>query len=261
MLSIGFIGFGNMAKAIYRSIKAHNPNQIIYLFDIDAEQYNDFQNTNICINVNQLCEKADVILLCVKPAVLSEVCKEVSIKDKAFVSIAAGITQDTLISMLPKYSRVARIMPNTPIMENKGMVCIQTPNNLSDDEENFIFSLFSRLGEVIKINGDKMDAVTGISGSGPAYVYLFINAMIKAAENNGISNENSVQMVLQTFEGACEMLRKTGKTPERLIKEVCSPNGTTLAAMNVLNKHKVSDSIEHAVNAAIKRSEEISQSI
>ena len=261
MLSVGFLGFGNMAKAIYRGIKIDNPNQLIYLYDINAEQYKNCTNDHVCNNVNEFCEAADIIFLCVKPSILPNICKEITVNDKAFVSIAAGTAQEYLNAILPETSRVVRIMPNTPLMVNKGMVCIQTPNSLNKTEEKFITELFSRIGKVIKINGKDMDIVTGISGSGPAYVYLFIEAMIISAVNNGISKESAKELVLQTFEGACEMLRHTGKSPAQLIKDVCSPNGTTLAAIEVLKKYNIPNIIEQAVEAAAKRSKEISQTL
>lgn len=260
-MNIGFIGYGNMASAILKGILNNNlvPPKNISVYDINISKTADLSDINIYGSIEDVCKKSDIIFLCVKPDVLLSILPNFDEKNKAYISIAAGITQETLQKNLPKNSRVMRVMPNMPLLVGKGAVCIQAPNNLTDKENEFIEGIFSSIGCVEKVDGSLMDAVTGVSGSGPAYVYLFIKSLAEAGIKNGLPEDIAHNIALKTFEGACDMLRQTGRTPEELIDTVCSPGGTTLAAMQVFKENNIDRLIDDAVGACIKRSKELSK--
>ena len=258
----GFIGCGNMATAIINGILDKNiiKAQNINLYDLDNKKAIRFKGANVSQSIDQLAVNSDIIFLCVKPNVLQQVASKISAKGKAVVSIAAGVGTDKLFTWLPDDTRLLRIMPNTPLMVGKGASVFQQPDNLTDNEREFIYKVFSSLGTVEKVNADEMDAVTGISGSGPAYVYLFVDALAKAGEKQGLNADVSFSLALQTFNGACEMLKKSDKTPDSLIKDVCSPGGTTIEAMKVFEDENLRLLIEKAVEACVNRSKELSGS-
>ncbi len=256
---IGFIGCGNMAQAIICGIQKTTDIGNIYLYDIDKSKTDIFKGANICSSVEGLALAADIIFLCVKPNILPTVLKEVTADGKAFVSIAAGVKSSGIKQNLKVSARIMRVMPNTPMMVSNGAICVQTPNNFEQSEQEFVYNIFSDMGEVFEVSEDQMDTVTGVSGSGPAYVYYFIDSVAKAGEANGLSYELALKLATQTFIGACEMLKSTDKLPEKLISEVCSPNGTTIEAMNVLREKQVESFIKDAVDACVRRSVELSK--
>lgn len=254
----GFIGCGNMASAIIGGMRSAGIEDI-FVYDKDSEKCGLFSGAGICKNANEVAEAADIIFLCVKPNIISQVLEEISVPGKAFVSIAAGITSEKLRSHLKPEARIMRIMPNTPLLVGKGAICIETPTDFTDDEQEFIHSALGSIGIIEHVTGNLMDSVTGVSGSGPAYVYMFIDALAKAGEKHGLPADVSLRLALQTFEGACEMLKKTGETPEKLIENVCSPGGTTIEAMKIFEENGTREIIERAVDACVTRSKELSK--
>jgi pyrroline-5-carboxylate reductase len=258
----GFIGYGNMASAIVGGILANGilPAGHICVYDRDSSKTSPLRGIYVCESVGDLAKRADIIFLCVKPNMIPAVAAEIKMDGKAVVSIAAGVRTDDLLSYIPAHgTRVMRIMPNTPLMVGKGATCIQTPNNLLEGEKNFIYNIFSNLGSVEEVDASLMDAVTGVSGSGSAYVYHFIDSLAKAGEANGLDYKQSLALAAQTFEGACAMLKQSdGKSPEQLILDVCSPGGTTIEAMDVFYKKDVTGIIREAVGACVRRSQELS---
>ncbi len=258
----GFIGYGNMASAIVGGILANNvlPADLIFVYDQDHNKTNSLRGIHVCESVGDLAQHADIIFLCVKPNIIPAAAAEIKTDDKAVVSIAAGVrTEDLLLYIPANGTRTMRIMPNTPLMVGKGAICIQVPNNLLQGEKEFIYNIFSNLGIVEEVNEDRMDVVTGVSGSGPAYVYHFIDSLAKAGEANGLEYEQSLALAVQTFEGACAMLKQSdGKNPEQLIADVCSPGGTTIEAMDVFYKKDVAGIIREAVDACVRRTQELS---
>ena len=254
----GFIGCGNMASAIIGGIKQAGITEL-YVFDKDMEKCRAFDGATICKSVDDVVKSADIIFLCVKPNILPEVLKEITVEGKAFVSIAAGITVEKIRELLRPAARIMRIMPNTPLLVGKGAICIQMPTDLSEGEQIFIEEIFSAIGIVEHVGGNLMDSVTGVSGSGPAYVYMFIDALAKAGAKHGLPEDVSLRLAVQTFEGACEMLKQTGDTPSQLIHNVCSPGGTTIEAMKIFDMNETRGIIEWAVDACVAKSKELSK--
>ena len=257
----GFIGCGNMAAAIINGILNKNilPAADIYVYDIDSKKAEQFGGVNVCTSIGELAEQAQILFLCVKPNVIENAAAEIKSKNKAVISIAAGVKTARLAFVLPENTRIMRIMPNTPLMVGKGASCVQAPNGLTLPERTFVYRIFSALGLLEEVEEQQMDAVTGVSGSGPAYVYLFVDAVAAAGEANGLDRETALRLAVQTFEGACAMLRTTGKPPEQLIQEVCSPGGTTVEAMKVFEAKDVRGIVREAVDACVERSRELSE--
>lgn len=254
----GFIGCGNMASAIIGGMKKAKVRDI-FIYDKDEEKCGAFADVSICKSVNAVVDSADIIFLCVKPNIIPQVLAEVATTGKAFVSIAAGVTSEKLAAYIKPAARIMRIMPNTPLLVGKGAICIESPTNFTNDEQEFIDTIFSSIGIVEHVSGQLMDSVTGVSGSGPAYVYLFIDALAKAGTKNGLNKDVALRLAIATFEGACEMLKKTGETPEKLIQNVCSPGGTTIEAMKVFEESDTREIIERAVDACVEKSKELSK--
>ena len=254
----GFIGCGNMASAIIGGmLGAGMPD--IYVYDKDDEKAAAFSEATKCSSVSEVVEQADIIFFCVKPNVLPQVLCEIKAEDKAFVSIAAGVKIEKIRAGIKPKARLMRIMPNTPLLVGKGAVCIQSPTDFTQEEQNFITDVFRPIGMIEHVSGDMMDAVTGVSGSGPAYVYMFIDALAKAGEKHGLPSDVSLRLAIQTFEGACKMLTETGESPSQLIHNVCSPGGTTLEAMKIFDINETRGIIEWAVDACVAKSEELSK--
>lgn len=262
IIKTGFIGCGNMASAIINGILNNKilDGGDIFVFDTDVQKAKSVANgITVCPSVGELAQNADIIFLCVKPNIIPAVLPQIKEQDKAFVSIAAGVKTEKIEELLTVPARIMRIMPNTPLMVGKGASCLQTPSTLTQDEEAFVEQIFSSLGIVEHVPAELMDAVTGVSGSGPAYVYMFIDALAKAGVKNGLPEDVSLRLAVQTFEGACEMLKKTGDTPSRLIHNVCSPGGTTIEAMKVFDMNETRGVVEWAVDACVAKSKELSK--
>jgi len=256
----GFIGYGNMASALISGILENHiiDGRSLAVYDSNSAKTSGLDNIKVCADIGELADFSDIIFLCVKPNMIQTVSSEINAEGKAVVSIAAGVRADDLYKYLPDGTRVMRIMPNTPLMVGKGAICVQKDHDFKALEREFVYDIFSHLGIVEEVDGALMDAVTGISGSGPAYVYLFMDSMAQAGQKNGLEYSQALRLAIQTFEGACEMLKKTGKSPSGLIDDVCSPGGTTLAAMEVFYKRETPAIIGEAVDRCVERSKELS---
>ena len=255
---IGFIGSGNMGEAIIAGLSnSINPNNI-FVFDIDEKKLIDIKKKyviNICESNNDLSKKSDFIFLSVKPDKIFEVLDEIksSLNDKKLlVSIAAGINLDSIENTIGSKYKIIRAMPNTPALIGEGMTVI-SPNKKADDESlNSIEFIFSHIGKVLVLKEELMDTVTGLSGSGPAYVFTFIQAMIDGGVKMGLPRDKARTLTLQTIIGAAKLVEKSGEDPISLRGKVTSPGGTTIEAVHVLEKSgfsgKIMDAIESATN-------------
>ena len=154
--------------------------------------------------------------------------------------------------------KIARIMPNLPCSVGAGMAGMDT-SWLSESEATFVRGLFQAVGEVVEVKEDLLNAVTGVSGSGPAYVYLFYRSLVQAGVSQGLNKEQAAKLASQTIIGGMEMLRVSGKSPDELIAAVSSKGGTTLAALDSFAKDDFSGSVERAVAAAVQRAKELSE--
>jgi pyrroline-5-carboxylate reductase len=205
-------------------------------------------------------KSADVLVLVVKPqdmdGLLSEIRDHV-VPGNLVVSLAAGITTGYLESRLPEGSSVVRVMPNTPALVDQGMAAVSpgqhcTPEHLDEAE-----ALLRSCGRVVQVPEKYQDAVTAISGSGPAYIFYVVEAMIEAGVVLGLPRATSTELVVQTLFGAATMLKETGEHPTVLRERVSSPGGTTVAALRQLDDHKVRAAFISAIEAAAQRSHEL----
>jgi pyrroline-5-carboxylate reductase len=205
-------------------------------------------------------ESADVLVLVVKPqdmhGLLAEIRDHV-VPGNLVVSLAAGITTEFLESRLPEGSSVVRVMPNTPALVDQGMAAISPGQHCTEDHLAEAEALLRSCGRVVQVPESYQDAVTAISGSGPAYIFYVVEAMIEAGVVLGLPRATSTELVVQTLFGAATMLKETGEHPTVLRERVSSPGGTTVAALRELDDHKVRAAFIRAIEAAAKRSHEL----
>ncbi len=203
---------------------------------------------------------ADVLVLVVKPQDMDGLLGE--IRDQMapgtlVVSLAAGITTEFLESRLPEGSSVVRVMPNTPALVDQGMAAISPGKHCTDAHLAAAEALLTSCGKVVRVEEKHQDAVTAISGSGPAYIFYVVEAMIEAGVVLGLPRATSTELVVQTLFGAATMLKETGEHPTVLRERVSSPGGTTVAALRQLDDHKVRAAFITAIEAAAFRSREL----
>jgi len=214
-------------------------------------------------NANSLAvEGAQIILLAIKPANVIEVLeqiKSVIAKDALVISVAAGVTTTTIESYLPNSVAVIRAMPNTPALIQLGVTGISVGSRSSAEQLAIAVELFSAVGKTVVLDEGQIDALSTISGSGPAYVFYFIEEFISTAKAMGFSQDDAYLLVTQTFLGASELITQTQGDPAELRRAVTSPNGTTMKAVAVLEEGKLHDLFLKATTAALARAKEISQ--
>jgi pyrroline-5-carboxylate reductase len=203
-------------------------------------------------------------LLAVKPQHIDEVltavaaAEKIRLQDKLFISIAAGITIARLTGALGAKARVIRVMPNAPAMVGRGMAALVRSKGASKTDEGFTLKIFRAVGDAVALKDEALlDPVTALSGSGPAYVYLFVKALADAATNEGIPRNLAIRMALKTVEGAEYNMRMSKLAPAELIRIVASPGGTTEAALKRFAAAGFSDIVASAVHAAADRSREL----
>lgn len=258
----GVIGAGFMSSAIISgaiSSKVLKPKQII-VSDVKDESLDIISKKGVFVTKDNryLCENAEFVLFAVKPQNLSEVLQQ--IKDcecDKFISIMAGIKKDR-IKQIFKSSKIARCMPNTPCSIGYGAVGIDLSDYTDEKDITFIKSLFSSFAEVVVVAEDKLNAVTGVSGSGPAYFYLFLKSIIDAGVKNGLTEQDAKNLAVNTMIGAGFMVKNNkDKTIDELINAVCSKGGTTIEAINTFKGLNLLEISQKAVDACVKRSTEL----
>lgn len=213
-----------------------------------------------------ISENLDMVIIAVKPQVLPGVLADLRDlpayggnggETPLFISIAAGITTAALRSLLPAGARVVRTMPNTPLLIGAGMTAVVGDGGASSEDVELVRSLFACLGTAVVVNESEMDAVCAVSGSGPAYVAAMVEAMRDGGVAQGLSADLAEALALQTVLGTARLIHETKQSPEAVRLAVCSPGGTTLAALDAMNEAGFSSVIEKGVAAATKRSIEI----
>jgi pyrroline-5-carboxylate reductase len=269
MKKIGFLGAGNMAGALIKgllSAKLYRPQEMI-VSDVLPAQLRKIYRTYKVDGVRDnraVVREAQTIILAVKPQILAQVLADIRpevTKEKVFISIAAGVPLRRLEEGLGGTARVVRVMPNTPALLGKGIAVVVRGSKAKPQDEKLTLSLFRGVGEALAVKDEAlMDPVTGLSGSGPAYVYLFAEALIHGGIQEGLSAKVATQLAFQTLEGAVAMLKEAGKSPQELRAMVTSPGGTTLAGLSRLEEGQFSATVAAAVGAATRRSKELGQS-
>jgi len=224
-----------------------------------AEELAETYGVRLMSNVDAAVD-ADTLVLVVKPQDMDGLLAEISdhVRPGALVvSLAAGITTGFLEERLPSGTAVVRVMPNTPALVDEGMAAISPGKHCDEGHLNEAEELLRSCGKVLRIPEKHLDAVTAISGSGPAYIFYVVEAMIEAGVLLGMPRATSTDLVVQTLYGAATMLKETGQHPTVLREQVSSPGGTTMAALRQLDDHKVRAAFVTAMEAAAKRSKEL----
>lgn len=256
---LGFIGCGNMAKAIINGLLDSDllqAEEMLISTPSIAAPYRSITFTNDNKEVLSSCE---YIVMAVKPQIFKAISAEMaSNKSKCVISIMAGVNTQT-ISKACNNCQVIRIMPNTPCSIGEGVSAI-TSYNADAESENFVESIFKTISKVVAVEEKYFDAVTSISGSGPAYVYYFIKAMIDGGVKGGLSFEQSKELTIATMIGASKMVANSNEELDVLIQKVCSKGGTTIQAIDTFKEKSVNESIIEGIERCRNRSEELSKS-
>lgn len=264
-MTIGFIGLGNMAKALMGGIISKgifDPQDIIGSDPMEAAREGAAKKFGIQTrdNNSDVAREADVILLAVKPQFLkvaiADIMDDVD-ENKLIISIAAGKTLEWISKEFEKNVKVVRVMPNTPALVGEGCSAV-CPNSLCSEKDlNVALEIFRSCGTANVVTENLMDVVTGVSGSSPAYVFLFIEAMADAAVLGGMPRKQAYEFAAQAVLGSAKMVLETGKHPGELKDMVCSPAGTTIEAVKVMEEKGFRGIVMDAVQAATERSKEL----
>ncbi len=263
---IGFIGAGNMASAIITGIvkKEILPAASLYVYDIDPNKLNSMEKE---LKINQapalkdMVQSAELVFFCVKPNVMGGVLNEIknNLGGKAVVSIAAGWSAAMIKQIIGQDKKVLRLMPNTPLMAGEGMTVFETPSNIEKDDYTLVQSIFGALGQTAEAPEKLMDAVTAVSGSGPAYVYMFIDALADGGVLEGLPKDLALKLAVQTVLGSAKMVIDTGKHPGVLKDAVCSPGGTTIEAVKIMEDNSFKGTLMQAVRSCAEKSKKLSK--
>ena len=259
MKKICFVGGGNMAGAMLAGLRKTHPLLDCHIIEPFAEARDKLAALNVTVYPSAVCAAvagADAVVLAVKPQVLRQVCSELlpCLDGELIVSIAAGVRVRTLTRWLGGHARIVRAMPNTPALIGQGVTGVYAPATLAAADLATAIELLRSTGVVISVeNEDMVDAVTAVSGSGPAYVFHWIESMLAAAADLGFDSADARALVLGTLKGATALAEASDESVSALRERVTSKGGTTAAALAVLNEHRVAEAIRDAVRAANDR--------
>jgi pyrroline-5-carboxylate reductase len=265
--TIGFLGTGNMAEALIKGLTVAGvvePKQI-HGSDPRRDRCNELRERygiHVTTHNEDVVRHAEIVVLSVKPQILPKVCDEVAphLKPHALViSIAAGIPLSVLERHLPKGTRVVRTMPNTPALVGAGATAIAAGPHARDEDLEAAQRIFDAVGKSVVLEEAQLDAVTGLSGSGPAYVFLIIEALSDAGVKMGLSRYNAQALAAQTVLGSAKLLLETNEHPGRLKDMVTSPGGTAIAGLHTLEAGGLRTTLINAVEAATVRSRELGE--
>lgn len=270
--TVAFLGTGSMGSAILNGMiqsgtkgsdvrattkTVANSEQLAIKYGVSAFSTEQHPNAN-----SLAVQGADIVIVAVKPGYVLEVLDEISsviAKDALVISVAAGVQTKTMEEHLPDTVSVIRAMPNTPALIQKGVTGISTGSRVSAAQLEIATELFEAVGKALVIPEDHIDALSTISGSGPAYVFYLMEEFINTAVSQGFSQEAAYLMVSETFLGASELLVQTQGDPAELRRQVTSPNGTTMRAIAVMQDANLHDLFLKATSAALARAKEIAQ--
>jgi pyrroline-5-carboxylate reductase len=267
--TIGFLGAGNMAEALIRGLLKGGhatPAQIVASgprTERMAELHQKFGIVTTQSNI-ELVQNADILVLSVKPQIMRSVLEEISgsIKPGALiVSIAAGVPISAIESRMPTGTRVIRTMPNTPALVDAGATAIARGGHATADDLEVAKRIFDAVGITVVLDEYQLDAVTGLSGSGPAYIFLILEALSDAGVKVGLSRRTAQLLAAQTMLGSAKMLLETNEHPGLLKDMVTSPGGTAITGLHTLEAGGVRTTMINAVEAATKRSRELGEKL
>lgn len=256
-MKIGIIGTGNMGYAMLKEAAKAFGDSLIYT-DINTDRLDGIQKEIGLPYVDSndaLVEAADIVVVAIKPQYLSKVLMPLTFDKKQIViSIAPGITIEQLTAYIQGAPRIVRAMPNTPAMVGAGMSAIAYDGHeYTDEEKQTVKGFFESFGECVECDEHMLDVVVPVSGSSPAYVYMFIEAMADGGVLNGMPRDMAYKMAAQTVMGAAKMVLETGEHPGKLKDAVCSPGGTTIEAVRVLEEKGFRSAVVEAMDACYNK--------
>lgn len=258
-MKVGFIGAGNMGYAMLKGALTVFEDTIVYT-DVNKERLEevkvklglDYVDTN-----QEVVDQSDIIVLAIKPQYMSEVLIKLIIDSpKILISIAPGVTIEHVNALIGGNPKIVRAMPNTPALVGEGMsgICFGDMNFTQEDKDE-VLKLFNSFGKSVVLPENLMDVVVPVSGSSPAYVFMFIEAMADAGVLKGLSRDMAYKMAAQSVLGAAKMVLETGDHPGVLKDAVCSPGGTTIEAVRILEQKGLRSSVIEAMDACYEKSQ------
>ena len=265
MKKICFVGGGNMASAMLAGLRKKHPTLDCHIIEPFAPAREKFSGSGVTVHEiasRAAVDGADAVVLAVKPQVLKQVCVEVlpCLNGELIVSIAAGTRISTLSRWLNDHTRIVRTMPNTPALIGQGITGLYAPSVVKAEDVATATELMQSTGVVVSVQSEAMiDAVTAVSGSGPAYVFHWIESMLAAAQGVGFSAADARTLVLATLKGATALAEASDESPSVLRERVTSKGGTTAAALAVINERGVQQALIDAVCAARDRGAELGE--
>lgn len=266
MMTVGFIGAGNMGFAIMKgaATSALSDQIKLFSFDPDTEKLERLSEFGItaCASGIEVLEKCKYVCLAVKPQMFDVVLEQIApaVKEETvLISIAAGITADYIRSKTIPNAKVILVMPNTPLLLGAGATALAKCSPTNDEEFSAVRNIFDVCGITAEVSEDKMKEIIAINGSSPAFIYLFAKAFVDYAAKEGISQETALPLFAQSLIGSAKMLTNSGYSIEELIRMVSSPGGTTLAGLDKLYQGKLEETVDAACTACTKRAYELSK--
>ncbi|MBR5329091.1 MAG: pyrroline-5-carboxylate reductase [Firmicutes bacterium] len=264
MYSLGFLGAGWMGGALIGGI-AERCNQVdCCFFDVSEARCNELAaayNATVKNSIKEVMADAEGVVIAVKPQVYPSVADEIAAHYKEgqiLISIMAGVKMETLGAKLPAYAKIIRLMPNMAMTVGKGVCLLSANPNVTEEEKAHIMSILGVMGLVKEIPEHLMDAGTAISGSGPAFFYSMVEAMMLGGVKEGFSRNDAMDLVIHTMKGAAALLEETGQSAGALRDQMMSAGGTTVEGVCVLEKGSFRGDVIDAVAAASRRSKELS---
>ncbi|NCW83606.1 MAG: pyrroline-5-carboxylate reductase [Acidimicrobiia bacterium] len=256
---LGIIGGGNMGSALVRGLLAGDFSaEQIAIVEKDGARVAELKNEFANVEVTSKTPDCDSVVLAVKPTDVVEVCRGLANSGvRQILSIAAGVKISKIESAIPGKVAVIRAMPNTPALIGQGASAMSASKNCNVENISWAKKILLGVGTVVEVEEELLDAVTGLSGSGPAYIFLLAEALIQAGVQQGLSEQISNELVRQLLVGSSLLLAESSETPEQLRKKVTSPNGTTAAGIAELIGKQFAEIIGGAVGAATARSKEL----
>ena len=264
-MKIGFIGCGNMGGALATAVSNANGQKTIYLLDKNEDLQNNLalKLGAKTVSLKQMVNECNFIFIGVKPQGVTNVTSEIveflnhTTNKPVFISMLAGVKIEKLESLLLNGTKIIRIMPNTPVSVNKGMILYSCNAFVTSEEEQIFIKMLENSAELSKINESLIDAGCAVSGCGPAFVYMFIDALIKGGQKCGLSYDDALLYATQTVIGASTLLKESKRTPNDLKNAVCSPNGSTIEGVKSLEENDFYNVVINAVEKSFERTKEL----
>jgi pyrroline-5-carboxylate reductase len=266
-LTVGFVGGGNMGEALIKGLLGANlvPAGSIHATDVRLDRLKQLDRQygiQVSSDNAELVRRSDIVILAVKPQIMDAVLKEIApalTRKKLLISVAAGVSTSKIRAVLHKDARLIRVMPNTPALVLEGVTAIAKADGLEPDDLDTAGEIFSAVGRVVVLDEALMDAVTGLSGSGPAYVAVVIESLADGGVRMGLDRITAMTLATQTVLGAARLLLETGLHPGALKDMVSSPGGTSIAGIAALEEGGIRTTFIKAVERATERSRELGQ--